>query len=49
LFGGGAGGGGVLEHAADGEVGEHAVLDAAEDFGEIEAAGVGVARHVSRE
>ena len=43
MLGGGAGGRGVLEEAADGEVGEHLGLDAAEDFGEIDMAGVGQA------
>ena len=42
-LGGGAGGGGVLEEAADGEIGEHLGLDAAEDFGEVEVGGVGCA------
>lgn len=45
VFGGGSGGGSVLEEAADGERGEHFVLDAAEDFGEVEAGGVGCAGH----
>jgi hypothetical protein len=32
-LGGGSGGGGVFEHASNGEVGQHLALDAAEDFG----------------
>ena len=40
-LGGGAGGGGVFEESADGELGEHFFLDGMEDFGEIELAGVG--------
>lgn len=41
VFGCGSGGGGVLEEAADGELGEHFVLDAAEHLGEVDLAGVG--------
>src|SRR6185437_3659834 len=37
-FGGGSGGGGVLEGVADGKLGEHFVLDAEENFGEVEMA-----------
>ena len=45
MLGGGAGGGGMLEEAADGEIGEHLRLHAAEDFDEIDSAGVRFARH----
>jgi hypothetical protein len=45
MFGGGSGGGGVFEEAADGELGQHFLLDAMEDFGEVEVGGVGVSRH----
>ena len=45
LFGGGAGGRGVLEHAADGELGEHFVLDPAEGFGEVDLFGIGMTWH----
>ena len=31
----------VLKEAADRELGEHFLLDAAEDFGEVDMAGVG--------
>jgi hypothetical protein len=47
MFGRGTGGGGMLEESADGEIGEHLRLHAAEDFDEIDAAGVGFARHKS--
>ena len=40
VFGGGSGGGGVFEEAADGEVGEHLLLDSAEDLVEVDLAGV---------
>ena len=40
LLGGGSGGGGVLEQAADGELGQHLALHAAEDFAEVELSGV---------
>ena len=45
MLGGGAGGCGVLEEAADGKIGEHLGLHAAKDFDEVDAAGVGFARH----
>ncbi len=43
MLGGGAGGRGMLKETADGEIGEHLLLDAVEDFGEVEMAGVGQA------
>lgn len=46
LFGRGAGGGGVLEESSDGHLGEHFLLDSQENFGEIEAAGIGRTRHM---
>ena len=45
MFGGGSGGGSVFEEATDGELGEHFVLDSAEDFGEVDLAGIGSAGH----
>jgi len=45
MFGGGSGGGGVLEEAADGELGEHLLLHSVENFGEVDLAGVGSAGH----
>lgn len=45
LFGGGTGGGGVLEEAAEVEASEHFLLDAAEDGGEIDFSGIGKACH----
>ena len=48
VLGGGSGGGGVFEHAAHGQIREHLLLDAAEDFGEIELSGVRFARHMDR-
>ena len=45
MLGGGSGGGCVFEEAADGELGEHFLLNAAEDFGEVDLAGVGSAGH----
>jgi len=45
VLGGGSGGGGVLEQAADGELGQHLALDAAEDFAEVELSGVVGSRH----
>ena len=45
MLGGGSGGGSVFEEAADGELREHFLLDAAEDFGEVDLAGVGSAGH----
>ncbi|MEO8050964.1 MAG: hypothetical protein ABI833_11160 [Acidobacteriota bacterium] len=48
MFGGGSGSGGVFEGASDGELGEHFTLDAEEDGGKIEMAGVGCAWHVER-
>jgi hypothetical protein len=44
VFGSGSGGG-VLEEAADGELSEHFVLDAAEHLGEVDFAGVEGAGH----
>jgi hypothetical protein len=35
----------MLEESTDGELGEHFGLDSAEDFGEIDLAGVGMAGH----
>jgi hypothetical protein len=45
MFGGGSGGGGVLEKAADGELGEHLLLDAVKHLGEVDLAGIGWAGH----
>ena len=45
MFGGGSGGGGVLEGMADGELRQHFVLDAEEDSVEVELARVGCAGH----
>ena len=45
MFGGGTGGGGVLEQAAHGELGEHFQLDPAKYFGKVDLAGIGVAGH----
>ncbi len=47
LFGGVARSGGVFEGAADGEVGKEALLNSAEDLGEVELSGVRVAAHRS--
>jgi hypothetical protein len=45
MFRGVSGSGGVLEEAADGELGEHLLLDAVEHFGEVDLAGIGSAGH----
>ena len=45
MLGGCSGGGCVLKESADGELGEHFLLDAAEDVGEVDLAGVGSAGH----
>jgi len=38
MLGGGSGGRGVLEEAADGELREHLMLDATKHFGEVDLA-----------
>ena len=45
MLGCGSGGGSVFEEPADGELRKHFLLDAAEDFREVDVAGVGPARH----
>lgn len=49
LLGNGAGGGGMLEKLAGGEMGEHLVLDLAEHAGEVYVAGVGRAAHTTND
>ncbi len=46
MFGSGSGSGGVLDQTDSGELGEHLVLDAAKDFGEIDVPGIGSAWHI---
>jgi hypothetical protein len=46
MFTGVPGGGGVLEHAAHGKLGEQFPLDAREDLGEFKLSGVRFAKHV---
>ena len=44
-FGGGSLRGAVFEELADGELGEHFLLDAAKDLGEVDLSGIGLTGH----
>ncbi|HEY4360761.1 MAG TPA: hypothetical protein VGN17_07330 [Bryobacteraceae bacterium] len=48
VFGGGSLRGTVFEELVDGELGEHFVLNAEEDFGEVDLGGIGLTGHGSR-